>query len=73
MELFEKLKLTRKAIAKARGIAPYMVFSDKVLMVMAQEKPTTKAQFGTLYGVAEAKTNLYWQAFTAVVREHMRS
>ncbi len=53
MELLEKLKLTRRAIAKAHGIAPYMVFSDKVLMVMAQEKPTTKAQFGTLYGVGE--------------------
>ena len=60
MELLEKLKLTRRAIAKAHGIAPYMVFSDKVLMVMAQEKPTTKAQFGTLYGVGEFKTNAYW-------------
>ncbi len=73
MVLFEKLKLTRKAIAKARGIAPYMVFSDKVLMIMAQEKPTTKAQFGTLYGVAEAKTNLYWLQFTSVILEHIKT
>ena len=72
MALFEKLKLTRKAIAKARGIAPYMVFSDKVLMVMAQEKPVTKAQFGTLYGVAEAKTELYWRQFTSVIRDHLK-
>ena len=71
MELLEKLKLTRKAIAKARGIAPYMVFSDKVLTIMAQEKPITKAQFGTLYGVAEAKTNQYWLQFTAVIKEHL--
>ena len=71
MELLEKLKLTRKAIAKARGIAPYMVFSDKVLTIMAQEKPVTKAQFGTLYGVAEAKTNQYWLQFTAVIKEHL--
>ena len=73
MVLFEKLKLTRKAIAKARGIAPYMVFSDKVLMIMAQEKPTTQAQFGTLYGVAEAKTKLYWLQFTAVIKEHIKA
>ncbi len=72
MELLEKLKLTRRAIAKAQGIAPYMVFSDKVLMVMAQEKPTTKAQFGTLYGVGEFKTNAYWLQFTAVIKEHLK-
>ena len=72
MELLEKLKLTRRAIAKAHGIAPYMVFSDKVLMVMAQEKPTTKAQFGTLYGVGEFKTNAYWLQFTAVIKEHLK-
>lgn len=72
MELLEKLKLTRRAIAKAHGMAPYMVFSDKVLMVMAQEKPTTKAQFGTLYGVGEFKTNAYWLQFTAVIKEHLK-
>ena len=72
MELLEKLKLTRRAIAKAHGIAPYMVFSDKVLMVMAQEKPTTKAQFGTLYGVGEFKTNAYWLQFTVVIKEHLK-
>lgn len=72
MELLEKLRLTRRAIAKAHGIAPYMVFSDKVLMVMAQEKPTTKAQFGTLYGVGEFKTNAYWLQFTAVIKEHLK-
>ncbi len=66
MELLEKLKLTRRAIAKAHGIAPYMV------MVMAQEKPTTKAQFGTLYGVGEFKTNAYWLQFTAVIKEHLK-
>ena len=72
-ELFEKLKLTRRAIAKVHGIAPYMVFSDKALMVMSREKPTTRAQFGTLYGVGEHKTNLYWLQFTAVIKEHLKN
>jgi ATP-dependent DNA helicase RecQ len=48
-----------------------MVFSDKVLAIMAQEKPVTKAQFGTLYGVGEHKTNLYWPQFTAVIKRHL--
>ncbi|MBR5638284.1 MAG: HRDC domain-containing protein [Muribaculaceae bacterium] len=67
--LLAKLKDTRRALAKVKGIPPYMIFSDKVLTIMAHEKPVTKAQFGTLYGVGEHKTNLYWQQFTAVIRE----
>ncbi len=69
--LLSKLKDTRRALAKAQGIPPYMVFSDKVLSIMAQEKPVTKAQFGTLYGVGEHKTNLYWTQFTAVIKRHL--
>jgi len=69
--LFEKLKATRKAIATARKVPPYVVFTDKVLHMMAVAKPTTKAQFGTLYGVAEAKTELYWMQFTSVIKEYL--
>ena len=57
----------RLAIAKAKGLPPYMVFSDKVLNVMSIEKPTTKAQFGTLYGVGEHKMEQYWHQFTAAI------
>ncbi len=70
--LLEKLKATRKAIAVARHIAPYMVFSDKVLTKMAVAKPVTKAQFGMLYGVAEAKTEQFWLQFTSVIKEHLK-
>ncbi|MBO4723446.1 MAG: HRDC domain-containing protein, partial [Muribaculaceae bacterium] len=70
--LLSKLKDVRKALAKAKGIPPYMIFNDKVLTIMAQEKPITKAQFGTLYGVGEHKTNLYWRQFTTVINEHLK-
>ena len=46
---------------------PYMIFSDKVLHVIAQEQPTTKIQFGTLYGIGEKKCESYWRQFTQVV------
>ena len=65
--LFEALRDTRTAIARASGVPPYVVFSDKVLMIMAKEKPRTKAEFGTLYGVAEVKTQKYWRQFTSVI------
>ena len=69
--LFEKLRNLRLAIARASHIPPYTVFSDKVLAVMAREKPTTQAEFGTLYGVGEAKTARYWRAFTSVIKQQI--
>ena len=66
-ELLRELKATRYALAKAMHLPPYMIFSDKVLQVIAQEQPTTKVQFGTLYGIGEKKCESYWRQFTQVV------
>ncbi len=71
--LFQYLKATRMAQAQAAGIAPYMVFSDKVLRVLAHHKPITQAHFSTMYGVGEAKTARYWQPFTAAIRRWLDS
>ena len=71
-ELFQALKQLRYDIAKEKGIAPYMVFSDKVLNVMSLEKPTTKAQFGTLYGVGEHKMEQYWRRFTSAISQWLQ-
>ena len=70
--LFKKLKELRKALAKEKNIPPYMVFSDKVLLIMAQSKPVSKVEFANIYGVAQAKTEQYWQPFTAVIANHLR-
>ncbi len=67
--LLSQLKDLRRAIAKAQGVFPYIVFSDKVLHVIATEKPTTRIQFGTLYGVGERKTELYWRQFTSLIKK----
>ena len=71
--LMSKLKELRYAIAKAHGVPPYIVFSDKVLDVIATQKPTTKAQFSTLYGVGERKTEMYWQQFTSLIASFLNS
>lgn len=71
--LFDYLKGIRLGLARARGIAPYMVFSDKVLRIMAHERPTTKVQFATLYGVGQAKTAAYWAPFTSAIVQWQRS
>ena len=68
-KLISRLKELRYAVAKKQGVPPYIVFSDRVLVVIAAERPLTKAEFATLYGVGERKTELYWEAFTAAVRK----
>ncbi|MBQ9554695.1 MAG: DNA helicase RecQ [Muribaculaceae bacterium] len=72
-ELFERLRDVRKALATASHIAPYMVFSDKSLTAMATEKPTTRAEFGILYGVGEAKCQKYWRPFTTAISDYLAS
>jgi len=69
--LLMRLKDTRTAIARASRIPPYTVFSDKTLTAIAQAKPTTKGEFGVLYGIGETKTEKYWRQFTAVVKEYI--
>ena len=72
-ELFERLKETRLAIARAQRVAPYIVFSDKVLDVIARYRPTTREEFSGLYGVGEKKTEMYWRPFTSAVRTYLET
>ena len=70
-DLFEQLRLKRLALARAQGIPPYLIFSDKVLNVMAQERPTTFAEFSVMYGVGETKAQRYWRPFTDTIRRFL--
>ncbi|MBQ7690052.1 MAG: DNA helicase RecQ [Muribaculaceae bacterium] len=68
-QLFELLCQTRADLAHRQGVPPSVVFSDKVLHIMAAELPVTSEQFGRLYGVGEYKAQRYWQPFTRVIAE----
>ena len=70
-DLFEQLRLTRLALARAQGIPPYLIFSDKVLNAMAQERPTTFAEFSVMYGVGETKAQRYWRRFSDTIRRFL--
>lgn len=71
--LFERLKETRLAIARAQKVPPYIVFSDKVLDVIARHRPTTREEFSVLYGIGEKKTEMYWRPFTTAVRAYIEA
>jgi len=68
--LFEKLRSLRKQLADARKVPAYIVFGDRTLHDMAENKPRTKAALGKLYGVGEKKLEEYGDIFLAAIRDH---
>ena len=65
--LFESLRSERMRLARAQGVAPYMVFPDAALREMARLRPRDRDAFAALPGVGEAKLARYGEAFLAVV------
>jgi len=47
--LFQRLRSLRKQLADEQGLAPYIVFADSTLKLMAQ-RPQTLAEFSKISG-----------------------
>ncbi len=60
---FETLRELRRDIALEKGIAPYMVFSDKTLKEMAHTLPTNKEEMLAVHGMGEVKYSRFGEAF----------
>jgi ATP-dependent DNA helicase RecQ len=60
----------RTQLAKEEHVPAYVIFSDRSLLDMAANKPTTRTAFGEIHGVGQAKLDRYADAFLTVVREH---
>lgn len=69
-ELWELLRERRLALAQSKGVPPYVVFHDSVLMQMVAELPLTHAHFSQLNGVGQKKCDQYADAFIAVLQEY---
>ncbi|MFN0025030.1 MAG: DNA helicase RecQ [Parvularculaceae bacterium] len=68
--LFAALKAKRRELASDRGVAAYVIFSDRTLLDMAAKKPKDLAGFNAVFGVGRAKTEAFGRIFTAVIAEH---
>jgi len=64
---FEALRELRSNIAKAEGMPPYIIFSDKTLQEMAKYLPTTKEEFLEINGVGEMKLKKYGVQFLELI------
>jgi len=67
--LFEKLRKLRKQIADRNSLAPYMIFADSSLKLMAQIRPSNITEFANLSGVNQYKAQQYGDRFISTILE----
>ncbi len=66
-ELFERLREVRLALARGRGVPPYVIFHDTTLREMARSRPTTQAALRDIYGVGQRKAEDVGPAFIEAI------
>ncbi|MBF2063427.1 MAG: DNA helicase RecQ [Calothrix sp. C42_A2020_038] len=70
--LFQRLRSLRKKLADAQGVAPYVIFADTTLKLMAQSRPQTKEAFSKLSGVGSHKLAEYGSQFIQEICAYCR-
>jgi ATP-dependent DNA helicase RecQ len=68
-QLLDRLKAERLKFAKERNVPAYVIFADRSLIDMAERRPGTVEEFGTVFGVGAAKTKDFAQPFLKVIAE----
>lgn len=69
MELFEELRMVRKKIAAEEKVPPYIIFSDKTLVLMCLDRPKNEADMLKISGVGEYKVKKYAAKFLETIRQ----
>ena len=67
--LFEALRARRLELARADGVPPYVVASDRTLRELAELRPASKAALEGVFGIGPAKAAKYGDDFLSVVRD----
>jgi superfamily II DNA helicase RecQ len=66
--VFSQLRLLRKSIAEAEGMAPYTVFTNEQLAQMVRRRVGTLEAFGQIEGVGSARLERYAGRFLALLQ-----
>ena len=69
LALFEALRRHRLAVARAEGVAPFIVASDRTLRDIALLRPRTLAELGQAHGVGPHKAARYGAGLLRVVAD----
>jgi ATP-dependent DNA helicase RecQ len=68
--LIASLKALRLRLSKERRVPPYVIFSDRSLIDMAERRPQTAEEFGEVHGVGAAKLKDFATIFLRAIEEH---
>ena len=68
-DLFELLRKQRSMFAKELSLPPFMIFSDQVLMNMAEAEPETREKLLTVSGIGEKKADQFGDEFLAIIKQ----
>jgi ATP-dependent DNA helicase RecQ len=68
--LFEALRRHRLEVARAEGVPPYVVASDRALREIAALRPSSEAALAEAHGIGPAKLRRYGAGLLDVVRRH---
>ena len=66
-DLFETLRDWRTELAKSRKVPPYVIFHDKVLADIAQQRPMSRDAMLAISGVGEKKADLHAEDVARIV------
>jgi ATP-dependent DNA helicase RecQ len=66
--LFDALRETRRQIASAAGVPPYVIFHDSTLRSIAERRPRSLGELSQVQGVGAAKLERYGAAMLESVR-----
>ncbi|MGI9241765.1 MAG: RecQ family ATP-dependent DNA helicase, partial [Verrucomicrobiales bacterium] len=69
--LFEHLRTTRKSIADANDLPPYVIFADRTLRQMAAHMPTEPSQLARLHGIGAHKLETYGGQFIDAIQQFL--
>ena len=67
--LAERLRSLRRELASARGIPPFMVFSDVTLRALAAARPSTLSELASIPGLGERRLASYGAALLAALAD----
>lgn len=71
-ELFELLRKKRKEIADERGVPPYVVFADSVLIQMAKNYPQNEGDLLRISGVGIRKLENFGGTFLYLIKNYVQ-
>lgn len=67
-ELFKKLRIYRKDVSRKENVKPYIVFSDSVLIEIANTKPKTLEELESINGIGNKKIEKYGSDVLSIVK-----